>query len=135
LPTLLVTILFLIPESIITYTSKMESPPIQKPREEAPVAFGSVPEVLLANISAYTPRPEETDNTPFINAMGLRVQNGDVANNCLPFETSVLIDNKIYKVRDRMNSRYNCEYFDILMFDLQEARKFGRQIKLVTILR
>jgi len=76
---------------------------------------------------AYTPRWQETDNSPLINASGHRVQLGDIANNCLPFGTKIKVGETIYTVRDRMNSRYGCEYFDILFFDLDSAKMWGRR--------
>jgi len=88
---------------------------------------------IIAEVTAYNPISNQTDDTPFINAMGLKVQKGDIANNCLPFGTKVEIDNKIYIIRDRMNPRYNCKHFDIFMWDYQEAKNFGRQIKNIKI--
>ena len=88
---------------------------------------------IRAEVSAYNPLPSQTDSTPDINAMGFKVREGDIANNCLAFETKVEIDGKIYTVRDRMNRRYGCEHFDILMMDYKEALKFGRQLKQIKI--
>jgi len=87
-----------------------------------------------SEISAYSPRIQETDNTPTINAMGLRVKEGDIANNCLPFNSLVEIEGKIYVVRDRMNLRYGCNHFDIFTWNTQEALNFGRQIMAVKII-
>lgn len=86
------------------------------------------------NISAYSPSPDQTDDTPFINAMGLLVKTGDVANNCLPFGSKVQIYGKTYTVRDRMNKRYGCDHFDILMLSYDDAVRHGRQISKVTLL-
>jgi len=88
--------------------------------------------VVLANLSAYNPVAAQCDSTPDITASGKKVRAGYVANNCLPFGTIVEIDGKHYEVQDRMNRRYGCKYFDILMWNEQEARTFGRQIKEIT---
>jgi len=87
-----------------------------------------------SEISAYSPRFEETDSTPTINAMGLKVREGDVANNCLPFNSLVEIKGKVYAVRDRMNSRYGCNHFDIFTWNTQEALNFGRQTMAIKII-
>jgi len=84
---------------------------------------------IRATLSAYNPVEEQCDSTPDITASGRKVREGYIANNCLPFGTIVKIEGKYYEVQDRMNKRYSCEYFDILMFDYHEAIVFGRQIK------
>lgn len=81
----------------------------------------------------YNPVPWQTDDTPEITASGERVKEGMVANNCLEFGDWVEIDGVFYRVADRMNSRYGCQYFDILSFDLEEASSFGSQRKEVLI--
>ena len=90
-------------------------------------------EVLAGIITKYNPTVEQCDSDPNINAMGQEVQEGDIANNCLPFGTTVEIDGEDYPVKDRMNERYGCEYFDILTFDEEEAKQFGRQEKNVRV--
>jgi 3D (Asp-Asp-Asp) domain-containing protein len=80
--------------------------------------------------TAYTARPEETDDTPFITAAGTRTREGIIAANWLPFGTKVKIDGKIYTVEDRMNSRYTAAFparIDIVFNSLEKARKFGKQ--------
>ena len=80
--------------------------------------------------TAYTPRPEETDETPYLTAAGTRTREGVVAANWLPFGTKVKIDGKIYTVEDRMNSRYTAAFparIDIVFTSLEKARKFGKQ--------
>jgi len=81
--------------------------------------------VTLASVSAYSSEESQTDDTPFITASGERVRRGIVANNCLEFGTEVEIDGTMYEVQDRMNARYECEYFDIWMDD--GAMEYGRQ--------
>ena len=80
--------------------------------------------------TAYTPRPEETDSTPWLTAAGTKTREGVIAANWLPFGTKVKIDGKIYTVEDRMNSRYTAAFpahIDIVFLSLDKARKFGRQ--------
>ncbi len=88
-----------------------------------------------AVITAYNPVPSQTDSTPDITASGQKVRKGIVA--CpawLKFGTIVEIDGKLYECQDRMNARYAWKsHFDILMFDYQQAREFGKQIKQVVI--
>lgn len=105
---------------VLVQNEIIEGEPIKE--KEAPI------NEIMAIVSAYNPLPEQTDDTPFINAMGKKVQDGDIANNCLPFETEVEMEGKIYTVRDRMNSRYNdCRYFDIFMWSEEEAINWGRR--------
>jgi 3D (Asp-Asp-Asp) domain-containing protein len=78
--------------------------------------------------SAYTSRPEETDDTPFITADGSHVADGIIAANFLPFGTKVripkLFGDKVFEVHDRMNKRYSYK-IDIWMEDYHEAIQFG----------
>ncbi len=89
---------------------------------------------ITAIVTAYTPVPQETDDTPLINASNKKVAKGDIANNCLPFGTRVRIDKEIYIVRDRLNKRYNCNHFDILVWNKQKALEWGKQRKVVDVL-
>ena len=80
--------------------------------------------------TAYTPRPEETDETPYLTAAGTKTREGVIAANWLPFGTKVKIDGKIYTVEDRMNSRYTASFparIDIVFNSLEKAKKFGKQ--------
>ncbi len=89
---------------------------------------------VLAEVSAYTADPVETDSSPEIMASGARVRDGVVANNCLKFGQRVEIGGVVYEVQDRMNVKYGCDSFDIFMWDRNEALEFGRQKILITIL-
>jgi 3D (Asp-Asp-Asp) domain-containing protein len=80
------------------------------------------------NFSAYTASVLETDSTPTITASNQEVRDGVAANNCLPFGTTIRVNDKIYEIQDRMNGRYGCDNFDIFMWDYSEAIEFGRQI-------
>ena len=102
---------------------------------EAPqkLTIEPVSKTVRAVVSAYNPIESQTDSTPDINASGRKVQDGDVANNCLKFGTIIELKGKQFVVRDRMNSRYDCLHYDILMFDKRSALEFGRQELLVKI--
>lgn len=85
---------------------------------------------VQGEVSYYTASVEETDSSPcetadmtWICPAKLEI----VANNCLDFGTRVEIEGVIYEVHDRMNKKYNCNNFDILLKNKQEAFKKGRQ--------
>jgi 3D (Asp-Asp-Asp) domain-containing protein len=84
---------------------------------------------IHAVITAYSSTPDQTDDSPFINASGLHVQDGDIANNMLPFGTKVripaLYGDKVFIVRDRMNARMGDNRFDIWFPTRSLAIKFG----------
>ena len=79
-------------------------------------------------LSAYTSRPEETDDSPFITADGSHVADGIIAANFLPFGTRVripaLFGDKVFEVHDRMNQRYSYK-IDVWMAGYHEAIQFG----------
>ncbi len=80
--------------------------------------------------TAYTPRPEETDSTPWLTAAGTKTREGVIAANWLPFGTKVRINGVIHTVEDRMNRRYTAafpQHIDIVFLSLDKARKFGKQ--------
>lgn len=89
----------------------------------------------IGRITMYNAVPEQTDDTPFITASGEQVREGIIANNCLKFGTLVEIDGKEYVVKDRLNSRYGCECYDIFSWSLEEAKEFGVQEKEVTVFK
>lgn len=82
---------------------------------------------VIGIVSAYNPVSWQCDSTPTITASNKKVFEGVVANNCLPFGTILDIAGELYIVEDRMNKRYGCEHFDIMMWDYQTAKEFGRQ--------
>jgi len=85
-------------------------------------------------ITAYSSTPEETDDTSFITASGERVRDGICASNEFPFGTLLLIDGKIYVVKDRTNARY--QYLvDLWMPSKEEAKEWGRQVKEIYLLQ
>lgn len=90
--------------------------------------------IIRMEVSAYSPRVEETDSTPLITASNKAVQTNFVANNCLPFGTKLQIGDKIYEVQDRMNRRYGCDHLDLFMWETREAINWGRQTIMVKII-
>src|SRR3990167_7760270 len=83
-------------------------------------------EMIEATVYAYSPSVAETDSTPFLNASGERVREGTIANNCLPLHSKVILNGKIYEVKDRMNSRYTCNVFDVFKWSRSDALAWGK---------
>lgn len=77
--------------------------------------------------SAYNAEVGQTDGNPNIMASGKTVYEGAVANNCLPFGTKIKVNGVTKVVEDRMNSRYDCDHFDIYMTSRDKAIEFGRK--------
>ena len=79
-------------------------------------------------ITAYSSTPDQTDCTPFITASGIRVKEGIIAANFLPFGTKILIPelfgDKVFTVEDRMHRR-KTNNVDIWMSSRSKALKFG----------
>lgn len=88
-------------------------------------------------ITAYSSRPQETDDTPFITASGSHVRDGVVAANWLPFGTRIripaLFGNKVFIVEDRMHRR-NADKLDIWFASTKDAIHFGVKKTKVEIL-
>src|SRR3989344_4216289 len=95
------------------------------------------PETQIGEVwlTAYSSTPEETDDTPFITALGTATRDGIVATNFLPFGTRVKIPevfgDKIFVVEDRMHPR-KTDFLDVWMPSKQDALKIG--IRRATIL-
>lgn len=88
---------------------------------------------IEAEITAYQPIWQQTDNTPLIMASGKKVYRGAIA--CpiwLEFGTMVEIDGRVYICEDRMNRKYP-NRFDILMFSYEDAKNWGIQTKTIKI--
>lgn len=81
----------------------------------------------FGEFTAYNAEIGQTDSDPLTMASGKKVYEGSIANNCLDFGTKVKVNGKIKVVEDRMNSRYDCDHFDIYMQDHDAAMNFGRQ--------
>ncbi len=92
----------------------------------------------VGEVTAYSSREEETDDTPFIAASGNAVHWGMVATNAYPFGTELrfpdLYIDKIFVVKDRMNTRYQ-NRFDIWFPEHEKAVRFGIKNTRVEIVR
>lgn len=102
-----------------------------------PSTLSAVKPEIKAIVSYYTVSANETDDQPCITADGTNACNPKenlAASNWLPFGTLIEMDGKIYRVADRMNQRYQKPYIDILVKTKFEARKKGKQNKLIKIL-
>lgn len=92
----------------------------------------AVKSVSLHTMTAYNSEQGQTDDSPCITANGFNVcEHGvedTVAANFLPFGAKVrmpeLYGDKIFTVRDRMNSRYK-NRLDIWMVNKADAMRFG----------
>jgi len=98
--------------------------------------------IIIAEVSAYTSRKIETDDTPCINAWGDNICNiheAGIGIIACPSRFKRLdlieINGEQFHCLDRMNIRYrNGNYFDIYFgMDLEGAKKFGRQTKKIRI--
>jgi len=95
---------------------------------------------VVTTVTAYNPVPEQTDSTPCLTANGTDIcsePKAIIAANWLPFGTKVQIPDyfgdKIFEVQDRMNQRYS-DRVDVLMYDLDEAKKFGkRRLRIIVL--
>lgn len=99
-------------------------------------------ETFTAEISAYTSRRAETDDTPCINAWGDNICNlhkAGIRIIACPSRFNRLdlveIDGEAYRCLDRMNARYrNGDYFDVYFGkDVEGARQFGRKSRQIAI--
>lgn len=92
---------------------------------------------VKVKVTAYSSRVEETDDTPYITALGTNVRRGVVAANWLPFGTKVripeLFGEEIFVVEDRMHTR-NEDKLDIWFQSTEEALWFGTQVTQIEIL-
>ena len=98
--------------------------PVEK---QETVTDNGTPVIKIGEFSAYTADENQTDSDPLTMASGKKVYEGAIANNCLDFGTKVEVNGKVYTVEDKMNSRYDCDHFDIYFTDYEEAIKFGRK--------
>lgn len=128
------------PESAqLTSTAPVPHPkPARAASETASLRLPSIidrqpSQTFTATLYAYSSTPDQTNGDPFITASGQRVADGIVANNCLPFGTEVKINNKIYRVQDRMAARYGCTSFDVWHPTRQSAIQFGKQTAVVQV--
>lgn len=94
--------------------------------------------IMWIPVTAYSSTPDQTDGDPFITASGEAVRNGIIAANFLPMHTKVrfptIYGDKIFEVKDRMNSRYLYRA-DIWMPTRWQALEFGLRTVPIEILR
>lgn len=102
----------------------------------------SPPITLTVVATAYSPRPQETDSTPYTTALGADVREGIIAANFLPFGTIIRIPDffgdTLFTVADRMNRRFTHAYphrIDIFYHETNEAMRFGRKILTIEIVK
>ena len=93
-------------------------------------------ESFIAEVSAYTNSPDETDSDNMITASGEIARGNIVA--CpsrYKFGTKIKIKDKVFICEDRMNVRYrDGNFFDILVETKNEAYNWGRQKIVVSVL-
>lgn len=123
-------ILFFVPTSIKVTKINYDKISEIKKRYNLPVNKDKNFIQVNATVSAYNADISQCDNSPNITASGYNIKRGHhnvAANNCLSFGTIVNINNLNYIILDRMNSRYNCHTYDILMNNYKDAVNFGRK--------
>ena len=90
--------------------------------------------------TSYNPVPEQTDDTPCITASGMNICVGVdkmiCASNEFEFGDILVLGNTGIEceVQDRTNEKYSYRV-DLLMYDLQEAKNWGRKILLIKIIK
>jgi 3D (Asp-Asp-Asp) domain-containing protein len=100
------------------------------PDEPVPTpSLVTIKKTLFVTATAYSSTPDQTDATPFITSNGLRVYDGLIAANWLPYNTKIRIPDmfgdKIFTVNDRMNPRYDTGRLDVWMPSRVDAKQFG----------
>lgn len=98
----------------------------------------TIKKTLVVAATAYSSTPDQTDATPFITSNGMRVYDGLIAANWLPYNTKIRIPDmfgdKIFTVNDRMNVRYNTGRFDVWMKSREQAKQFGlRRVRIQVV--
>ncbi len=122
-----------------TWTPEEVSLPAKPPIvAEAPKPQFEVVRRYAAEVTAYTSRVEETDETPYTTASGTTVRWGVVATNALPIGTQLrfpdMYGEKIFVVEDRMHSRFQ-NRLDIWFPEYEKAQRFGLRKLTVEILK
>ena len=89
-------------------------------------------------VTAYSSTVWETDDFPLITASGETVRDGIIANNMLAFGTKVrlpeLYGDKVFIVKDRMNSRKSDYHIDIWQPSHEQATEFGAKFTEMEVL-
>ncbi len=90
-------------------------------------------------VTAYSSTEWETQGDPFITASGMRVEDGIIANNFLPFGTEIrlpdIFGDKIFTVQDRMHFRKSDYHFDVWFPSYKQALNFGAQTSMIEIVK
>ena len=111
--------------NLITFQNNTVVPASNHPDNMRP-DFVKTIEVI---VTAYSSRPEETDESPFATASGSTVRDGIIANNGLPFGTKIKIPeiygDKVFVIEDRMNQRCESHHLDIWFASTENAINFG----------
>ena len=96
--------------------------------------------VRMVDVTAYSPRVQETDSTPFINAEGLAVAEGQIAVSRDLFRAGWVFGRRvwiqghgIYRISDLMNKRFR-DRLDIFFFNTKDAKRFGQKKLVVALL-
>ena len=123
--------------SFLGKASAIAVPPPPPPPPAVVVELPRIEKEFDCEVTAYTSRPEETDDTPFIAASGHTVHWGMVASNAYPFGTQLrfpdLYGDKVFVVKDRMHSRYTSR-MDIWFPEYEKAKSFGLKKTKVQVL-
>lgn len=95
----------------------------------------NLPVLALVVCTAYTASFEECGKTDGITAsMTKATQGRTIAADDLPFGTKVKIDGHVYIVEDRFGAGHK-HRIDIYMENKDDAWNFGRQVKVVEIIK
>lgn len=87
----------------------------------------------VVNVTAYSPREGETDDTPFFTATNRKVRHGIVAVSRDLFDQGWVFGRKVYIKSlgiftiDDLMAETKRNQIDIFMFDTQEALNFGKR--------
>lgn len=88
-------------------------------------------------VTGYSSSVIETDSTPFITASGIRVREGIVANNYLPFGTLVrlpeIFGDTVFEVQDRMSWQKDNFHIDVWFPTREQALKFGTKFTVLEV--
>ncbi|MDP3971012.1 MAG: hypothetical protein Q8P90_04950 [bacterium] len=104
-------------------------PQAQPPEDSIVIEYET--EEMSATLYAYSSTASQTNGNPFVTASGETVTDGIIANNCLAFGTEVMFPeiygDKIFRVQDRMATRYGCNSFDVWFSNTADAIQFGKK--------
>lgn len=98
------------------------------------------PRTKLLQVTGYSPRVQECDSTPYVNAYNKRVKLGTVAVSPDLFVLGWTFGREIYikgygvfEIQDLMNERHT-NRVDIFFWETDKAIKFGNKLLEVTLL-